>query len=107
MTAKFIGKIIYVDIDETICFYDEGFRNTYKNAKPNHENIAKINDLYDLGNTIVYYTARGSRTGIDWTELTRQQLEAWGAKYHQLRLDKPYYDLFIEDKSLRIEELCN
>lgn len=105
MTPKFIGKIIYVDIDETICFYDEGLRNTYLNAKPNYENIAKINDLYDWGNTIVYYTARGSRTGIDWTALTKKQLEEWGAKYHQLRLDKPYYDLFVEDKSIKIEDL--
>ena len=42
---------------------------------------------------------------IDWTELTCQQLSEWGAKYHELRVDKPFYDLFIEDKALRIEEL--
>ena len=69
------------------------------------ENIEKINKLYDQGNTIVYWTARGSRKQIDWTNLTRQQLEDWGAKYHELRVDKPFYDLFIEDKSLRIEEV--
>ena len=53
----------------------------------------------------MYWTARGSRKQIDWTNLTRQQLEDWGAKYHELRVDKPFYDLFIEDKSLRIEEV--
>ena len=37
--------------------------------------------------------------------LTEKQLNDWGAKYHELRVDKPFYDLFIEDKSLRIEEL--
>ena len=68
-------------------------------------NIEKINKLYDEGNTIVYWTARGSRKQKDWTELTRKQLNEWGAKYHELRCDKPFYDLFIEDKSLRIEEL--
>ena len=45
------------------------------------------------------------RKQIDWTNLTRQQLDDWGAKYHELRVDKPFYDLFIEDKSLRIEEV--
>ena len=53
----------------------------------------------------MYWTARGSRKQIDWTELTSQQLCEWGAKYHELKVDKPFYDLFIEDKSLRIEEL--
>ena len=53
----------------------------------------------------MYWTARGSRKQIDWTQLTSQQLFEWGAKYHELKVDKPFYDLFIEDKSLRIEEL--
>ena len=102
-------KIIYVDIDETICnresSIDFGVVHDYTKAKPIKENIEKINKLYDEGNTIVYWTARGSRKQIDWTELTARQLNEWGAKYHELKVDKPFYDLFIEDKSLRIEEL--
>ena len=102
-------KLIYVDIDETICnreaSSDFGVVHDYTKAKPIKENIAKINKLYDEGNTIVYWTARGSRKQIDWTELTTNQLNEWGAKYHELRVDKPFYDLFIEDKSCRIEEL--
>ena len=62
---------IFVDIDETICFY-EGDRN-YPDAKPNLENIKKINTLYEKGNEITYWTARGSMTGIDWYEITRDQ----------------------------------
>ena len=96
-------KVIYVDIDETICTTPND-RN-YFDAKPILENIQKINKLYDEGHTIVYWTARGSRKQIDWTDLTKKQLSDWGAKYHELRADKPFYDLFIEDKSLRIEEL--
>ena len=102
-------KIIYVDIDETICHretsVDFGVTHDYTKAKPIIENIEKINKLYDEGNTIVYRTARGSRKQIDWPELTTNQLAEWGAKYHELKVDKPFYDLFIEDKSLRIEEL--
>ena len=105
------NKTIFVDIDETICFFPDSNQETgpggrkYENAVPNYENIAKINSFYEEGNKIVYWTARGSRTGIDWTSLTKEQLDSWGANYHELRLDKPYYDLFIEDKSLRIEEV--
>ena len=102
-------KVIYVDIDETICrrenSKDFGVVHDYTKAQPIKENIEKINKLYDEGNTIVYWTARGSRKQIDWTELTTRQLNEWGAKYNELRVDKPFYDLFIEDKSLRIEEL--
>jgi histidinol phosphatase-like enzyme len=96
-------KIIFVDIDETICRTSEDRR--YENSIPEKNNIEKINKLYDEGNTIVYWTARGSRKQLDWFELTKKQLDSWGAKYHELRTDKPYYDIFIDDKSLRIEEI--
>ena len=96
-------KIIYVDIDETICKTSED-RN-YTNSTPIKENIEKINKLYDEGNTIVYWTARGSRKQINWYTLTKSQLDSWGAKHHELRVDKPYYDLFIDDKTLRIQEI--
>ena len=97
------SRIIYVDIDETICTTPNS-RN-YNDAQPIKENIEKINTLYDNGNTIVYWTSRGSRKQINWYELTYRQLNMWGAKFHELRVDKPYYDLFVDDKTLRIEEL--
>jgi hypothetical protein len=98
------NKVIYVDIDETICITPDNPR-VYEQSLPIRENINKINDLYDKGNRIVYWTARGSRSGIDWYDLTKKQLVEWGAKHHDLRLDKPYYDMFIDDKNLRIEEI--
>lgn len=97
-------KIIYVDIDETICETPLSPR-IYENAKPIEKNIKKINQLYDEGNTIVYWTARGSRQQINWYNLTFNQLKSWGAKFHELRVDKPYYDLFIDDKTLQIENI--
>lgn len=96
-------KVIYVDIDETIC--KTSSTRDYSLATPIIENIEKINKLYDEGNTIVYWTARGSRKQINWYNLTYSQLNDWGAKFHELRVDKPYYDLFIDDKTLRIEEI--
>lgn len=96
-------KVIYVDIDETICRTSDDRK--YENSKPIIENIKKINKLYDEGNTIVYWTARGSRKQINWYDLTYTQLNSWGAKFHELRVDKPYYDLFIDDKTYDISDL--
>jgi hypothetical protein len=94
--------LIYVDIDGTICNTVGG----YMNAKPIKKNIAKINKLFDEGNFIVYWTARGKATGKDWSELTGQQLTDWGCKFHDLIMNaKPSYDLLIDDKSKRIEEI--
>lgn len=95
---------IYVDIDETICFY-ENERN-YNLAKPYLENIKKINILYDEGHIITYWTARGTVSKIDWYDVTKHQLDEWGCKYHNLITgQKPAYDLLICDKTKRIEEI--
>jgi predicted mannosyl-3-phosphoglycerate phosphatase (HAD superfamily) len=40
-----MAKIIFVDIDETICITPDHPRE-YKKAKPILENIQKVNDLY-------------------------------------------------------------
>ena len=103
--------IAFVDIDETICFY-QGVR-VYEQAIPSYENIAKINKLYDEGWVIIYWTARGSTQPDNQErlhylrELTTQQLNDWGAKFHRLEIGdkKPLYDLVIVDKAKRIEEL--
>ena len=98
---------IYVDIDETICYYEN--EREYHLAKPIVDNIAKINKLFEEGNEITYYTARGSvhvdRLG-EYSSLTEEQLKEWGCKYHQLSVgEKPAYDLMICDKTKRIEEI--
>ena len=95
---------IFVDIDETICFY-EGERH-YPDAIPDMENIAKINKLYEEGHHIKYWTARGAVTKLDWLETTTNQLNSWGCQYHELSVgEKPDYDLLICDKTKRIEEI--
>ena len=59
-----------------------------------------INKHYLEGNTIIYWTARGCVTGIDWYDITKRQLDLWHAKYHDLRMGKPHYDYFICDKAI-------
>jgi len=92
---------IFVDIDETICNNDCSSKNIdYLLSRPNKKNIEVINNYYDEGHEITYWTARGALTGIDWTDLTEKQLLEWGAKYHHLLLNKPSYDFYIDDKSI-------
>lgn len=94
---------IFVDIDETICSHPHGDPYTerdYTKAGPINENINKINTLYKKGHKITYWTAGGSLTNINWRALTNQQLREWGALHHELRVDKPYYHLFICDKAI-------
>jgi len=97
---------IFVDIDETICFYKGVDRLGYKNAIPHKNNIDKINKLYNEDNEITYWTSRGFYSKIDYFEITKNQLEKWGCKYHYLSVGKkPNYDLLICDKTKRIEEI--
>ena len=90
------SKTIYVDIDGTIC---DSPKSDYANSKPITERIKVINDLFEAGNTIIYWTARGATTGIDWGGFTKSQLDEWGCKYTRLIMNKPHYDLWIDDKA--------
>jgi quercetin dioxygenase-like cupin family protein len=89
---------LYIDIDNTICKTNTDDPYKYQNATPITERITHINKLYDDGYTITYWTARGGASGIDYTELTTNQLKEWGCKYHNLKMNKPSFDLFIDDK---------
>lgn len=86
------------DIDGTICTNTDG---DYEQAIPFNEVIEKINRLYDGGHKIVFYTGRGSTTGIDWYDFTKKQFKAWGVKYHELIMGKPYADLYVDDKGIQ------
>ncbi len=94
--------IYIVDIDNTICITSKNTSGEwdYPNAIPEFDRINVINELYSEGHTIIYWTARGSSSGLDWTDLTRQQLNDWGCKYHDVRLGKPSYDVWIDDKAI-------
>lgn len=96
--------IVYVDIDDTICYYEKtNNKLNYTMALPLYDRIKTINEYYDKGHTIIYWTARGTRTGINWFQVTHKQLILWGCKFHELRMNKPAYDLFIDDKNIN----CN
>jgi glycerol-3-phosphate cytidylyltransferase len=87
------------DLDETICATPTSRK--YAEAVPYTKVVQRINDLYDQGNEITIFTARGSSSGIDYRELILKQLSDWGVKFHKL-IDKgkPSYDLFVDDKAI-------
>ena len=91
------NKIYCIDIDGTLCTED----CEYKDAQPIQKVINKINTLYEH-NKIILYTARGYTSKKDWRELTEEQLEKWGVKYHTLILQKPFADYYIDNKAIDI-----
>tara|TARA_B100000287_G_scaffold5037_2_gene4932 strand:+ start:10786 stop:11112 length:327 start_codon:yes stop_codon:yes gene_type:complete len=100
------------DIDGTICTSTAG---DYENAIPMTERIDKINRLYDEGNKIIFLTARGMgrhnndlrKAYQEFHNLTIEQLESWGVKYHELYLGKPSGDVYIDDKGEKDEDFFN
>jgi len=88
-----------IDIDGTICSTPPD-RN-YLKAEPFPEAVAEINKLYEEGNKIILFTARGASSGKNWHDLTAEQIKNWGIKHHEL-IDKgkPDGDIFIDDKGI-------
>lgn len=92
------------DIDGTICTNTNG---EYEKAIPFKERILKINELFDDGHKIIFNTGRGMGSGKGgeyWRDLTVNQLNNWGVKYHQLFMSKPSSDFYIDDKGIKDEE---
>lgn len=94
---------IVFDIDGVIAQFDPVLR--YDKAQPDKGMIEIVNRLYDYGNKIVLFTARGSETGIDWSETTRAQMERWGVKFHELKFGKPAATFYVDDRNLSLDEL--
>lgn len=90
-----------IDIDGTICHTKD---KDYPNSQPYFDRIDQVNKLYDEGNEIHYWTARGALSGIDWTELTIKQLKNWGCKYHSLKTGKPAYEVWVDDKAVNARQ---
>ena len=91
---------IFIDLDNTMCL-TEG--SDYENSQPILERIRYINKLKEDGNFITIWTARGSKSGINHKELTLKQLEKWSVKYDNLLMEKPSYDMYIDDKSFNVD----
>lgn len=98
------GKLNFCfDIDGVIAITKD--TADYSKSTANKEIISLINKLYDYGNYIRIHTARGSATGIDWTETTIKQMLEWNVKYHELKFDKPNADYYVDDHAMTLTDL--
>ncbi len=91
-------RIYCFDIDDTIC---QTNGTDYSSAVSIPFRIARINQLFAEGHIIKFHTARGSKTGVDWREVTERQLLDWEVKYHELHMGKPFADFYIDDKAIK------
>tara|TARA_B100000475_G_scaffold10216_1_gene8079 strand:- start:1278 stop:2030 length:753 start_codon:yes stop_codon:yes gene_type:complete len=97
------------DIDGTLCHTPsnpDGHGMRYGDATPFPWMVKLVNRLYDEGHYIIMMTARGRGSGINHSDLTRNQLAMWGYKYHELEpmFHKPTADIFIDDKGINVNE---
>ncbi|WP_320675010.1 adenylyltransferase/cytidyltransferase family protein [Prochlorococcus sp. MIT 1341] len=95
------------DIDGTIFDTptDAEGRPDYFNSVPIPMMLQEVNKLYDQGHYIIFFTARGRSSGLDWSRHTKEQLDKWGFKYNELypMFCKPTADLFIDDKAINVD----
>ncbi len=107
-----MSKIYAFDLDDTLCYRDSVYENLgpkkYLHCEPIWEMINKLNRLYDEGNTIYIYTARGmgqfngdiDKAKNELYEITLNSLNQWGIRHHGLIMGKLHYDYLIDDKSI-------
>ena len=102
------SNTLIVDCDGVIADKTQG--GNYHKAGPLIHGIAQDNKLYELGYTIILYTARygdrehgnihlqyerGYKEWTDW-------LDKYGVKYHHAFMGKPAGVLYIDDKAARV-----
>lgn len=90
---------IAVDVDGVLC--EEGPWTEHAKAIPIQENIDKVNSLYQEGHIIVIYTGRF----LEEQELTEMWLKKYKVKYHKIVMDKLLADVYVDDRSMELEEL--
>ena len=95
-----MSKKYFIDFDNTLCHTVAGH---YNQSVPIPERIQYVHQLKEEGHHITIWTARGSRSGVDYSELTKKQLEEWGVPYDVLLMGKPDYDIYIDDKSHNVD----
>lgn len=77
------------------CFAIDGVITTatrghdYWRVWPRPQVVRVIRRLYKAGHRILLFTARGSKTGTDWRDLTESQMHQWGVPYHDLLFGRP------------------
>jgi uncharacterized HAD superfamily protein len=111
MEIKDKRKRIAVDIDGTLTrkgYFPNIFEITptdmakiYKSVKPDTDMIKIVNSYYKNGYIVYLFTSRSDLH----ERITKKWLDKYKVKYHYFIMNKPYYDIFIDDKAIRPEEI--
>jgi len=92
--------IIAIDLDETLT-KSEIHWEKYLKAEPDEEAIREVQKLFRQKHTVVIYTARPNKD----RQVTMQWLRENGVPYSFLRFDKLRADIYIDNHSVRMEEV--
>lgn len=110
-------KIIAFDLDDVICTRELDSKkegpDKYLQCKPDTKIVDIVNRLYHSNYKICIYTSRGmnyfngNKNNIynNIFKITKNQLNQWGLKYHQIIMGKIYYDIFIDDKAVNSKDI--
>ena len=94
---------ICFDIDGVL--FSRTFDGNYENATPNKGIISFVKTLKEKGFVIILHTARGTKTGIDWKEITKKPLLDHNIPYDKLVFNKPGSDFYVDDRGISIKLL--
>jgi hypothetical protein len=96
-----MGQTINVDFDSTLTTGEgDPWWVDPLDEEPRDEMIELVNDLYKQNHTIIIYTARREEV----REETEYFLDKWDVMYHALDMEKPGYDLLIDDRAISDEK---
>ena len=111
MKIKDKRKRIAFDIDGTITkqgWFPDIYETTpiqlgrlYEKAEPDLEMIKLVNKYFNKGYIVYLFTSRSDLH----ERVTKKWLDKYKVKYHYFIMNKVYYDIFVDDKAIRPEEL--
>lgn len=93
-------KVINVDVDGVLT---NGEKFWDIEPTPNIKTVALVRELYRQGNIIIIHTARQ----WEYAPLTVAWLIKHRIPYHGIYMSKGGADMYIDDKSVSIDELAN
>ncbi len=93
-------KIYAVDLDGTLCTEGKEWWR-YACAKPLPGSVKKINRLKRLGHTVIFYTARFEED----RNVTEAWLQKYRVQYDAIVFGKLRADFYVDNNSLRMEDL--
>jgi CMP-N,N'-diacetyllegionaminic acid synthase len=104
-SPPYLGLRLVCDLDGVV--FSRVVDGDYSSALPITPMVNTLLRLLDDGLTIVFHSARGSSTGIDWYPITRSHLDELGFSICPLFLGKPNGDFYLDDRSITLEQLLS